>query len=49
VPLVLFYYDGMSHKEISDTLGLSVAAVETRIHRAKKQLIKKLEPWLGRI
>lgn len=49
VPLVLFFYDGMSQKEISDTLGLSVTAVETRIHRAKKQLVEKLEPWLGRI
>ena len=49
VPLVLFFYEGMSQKEISEALGLSVAAVETRIHRAKKQLVKKLEPWLGRI
>ncbi len=49
VPLVLFFYDGMSQKEISDTLGLSVAAVETRIHRAKKQLVEKLGPWLEHI
>ncbi len=49
VPLVLFHYEGMSHKEISDTMGLSVSAVETRIHRAKKQLVKKLEPWLGQV
>jgi RNA polymerase sigma-70 factor, ECF subfamily len=49
VPLVLFFYDEMSQKEISDVLGLSVAAVETRIHRAKKQLLEKLEPWLGQI
>jgi RNA polymerase sigma-70 factor (ECF subfamily) len=49
VPLVLFFYDGLSQKEISDVLGLSVAAVETRIHRAKKQLVDKLEPWLGHI
>lgn len=49
VPLVLFHYDEMSHKEIAEALELSVSAVETRIHRAKKRLIKKLEPWFGRI
>jgi RNA polymerase sigma-70 factor (ECF subfamily) len=49
VPLVLFHYDGMSYKEISETLGLSLSAVETRIHRAKRKLIPKLEPWLDRI
>jgi RNA polymerase sigma-70 factor (ECF subfamily) len=49
VPLVLFHYEGMSHKEISDMMGVSVSAVETRIHRAKKQLVKKLEPWLGQV
>jgi RNA polymerase sigma-70 factor (ECF subfamily) len=48
-PLVLFHYDGMSYREIADTLGLSLSAVETRIHRAKKQLAGKLEPWLGRV
>ncbi len=45
VPLVLFRYEGLSYKEIAETLGLSLAAVETRIHRAKKQLAKQLEPY----
>ena len=49
VPLVLYHYDGMSYKEISEATGLSLSAVETRIHRAKKKLIPKLEPWLDRI
>lgn len=49
VPLVLYHYDGMSYKDIAETLGLSLSAVETRIHRAKKKLIPKLEPWLDRI
>jgi RNA polymerase sigma-70 factor (ECF subfamily) len=49
VPVVLYHYEGMSYKEISETLGLSLSAVETRIHRAKKKLIPKLEPWLDRI
>jgi RNA polymerase sigma-70 factor (ECF subfamily) len=49
VPLVLYHYDGMSYKDIAETLGLSLSAVETRIHRAKKKLVPKLEPWLERI
>jgi RNA polymerase sigma-70 factor (ECF subfamily) len=49
VPLVLYQYDGLSYKDIAETLGLSLSAVETRIHRAKKKLIPKLKPWLGRI
>jgi DNA-directed RNA polymerase specialized sigma24 family protein len=39
----------MSYREIAASLELSMSAVETRIHRAKKQLIKKLEPILDRI
>jgi RNA polymerase sigma-70 factor (ECF subfamily) len=49
VPIVLFHYDGMSYKEIAATLAISLSAVETRIHRAKKKLAKALEPWLDRI
>jgi len=49
VPLILHHYEELSYKEIADALGLSLSAVEARIHRAKKQLIKKLEPWLDKI
>jgi RNA polymerase sigma-70 factor (ECF subfamily) len=49
VPLVLYQYEGFSYNEISESMGLSLSAVESRIHRAKKQLIKKLEPWVGQI
>ena len=49
VPLVLFHYEGLSYNEIAESMGLSLSAVESRIHRAKKQLIKKLEPWVGKI
>ncbi|UCG53377.1 MAG: sigma-70 family RNA polymerase sigma factor [Candidatus Latescibacterota bacterium] len=49
VPLVLSHYERLSYKDIADTMGLSLSAVESRIHRAKKQLIKKLEPWLDHI
>ena len=46
VPLVFHHYEGMSYKEIAQHMELSLSAVEARIHRAKKQLIKKLEPLL---
>lgn len=49
VPLVLHHYEEMSYKEIAAALDLSMSAVESRIHRAKKQLIKKLEPLLEKI
>jgi RNA polymerase sigma-70 factor (ECF subfamily) len=49
VPLVLHHYEDMSYKEISSALDLSTSAVESRIHRAKKQLIKQLKPFLDKI
>jgi len=45
-PLILQRYEGMNSREISGMLSLPVSTVETRLHRAKKILIKKLEPWL---
>ena len=49
LPLILFRYEGLSYKEIAEVMHLSLSAVETRIHRANKQLITKLEPWLDKI
>jgi RNA polymerase sigma-70 factor (ECF subfamily) len=49
VPLVLFHYEELSYQEIADTMKLSMAAVEARIHRARKQLAKTLSPLLDRI
>ena len=49
MPLVLHHYEGLSYKEIAETMQISKSAVESRIHRAKKQLIKKLEPWADKI
>ncbi len=39
---VLSKYDGMSYQEIAKTLKTTVGAVESLIHRAKKNLQKKL-------
>jgi RNA polymerase sigma-70 factor (ECF subfamily) len=49
VPIVLYHYQGMSYKDIAEASGLSMSAVETRIHRGRKKLVKLLEPWIDRI
>jgi RNA polymerase sigma-70 factor, ECF subfamily len=49
IPLILYHYENISYKEISEMMKLSMSAVESRIYRAKKQLIKKLEPLLDHI
>lgn len=46
VPLVLYRYEGYSYREIAGMMNISLSAVETRIHRARKMLIEKLEPWM---
>ena len=49
VPVVLYHYEGKSYKEVAETTGLSLSAVEARIHRGRKKLIKLLEPWIDRV
>jgi RNA polymerase sigma-70 factor (ECF subfamily) len=49
VPIVLYHYEGMSYKEVAEAAGLSLSAVEARIHRGRKKLIKLLEPWIDRV
>ena len=44
VPLVLFHYEGRSYQEVAVIMGLSLSAVESRIHRAKKMMIDILGP-----
>jgi RNA polymerase sigma-70 factor (ECF subfamily) len=44
VPFVLFKDEHMGYTEIANVLGISLSAVESRIHRARKMLIKKLSP-----
>lgn len=45
-PFVLHRYEEMSYKEVAEAMGISLSALETRIHRAKKMLIEKLGPWV---
>ena len=49
MPLVLFFYEGLSHQEIAEVMGLSLSAVETRIHRAKKALLRAIKPYLDQL
>lgn len=41
-PIVLYYYVGLSQKEIAEVLKISEKAVEGRIYRAKNKLKTKL-------
>ena len=43
VPLMLFYYDGYSTKEISSIIGISEKTVSTRLFRAKAKLKEYLK------
>ena len=49
IPLVLFHYENLSYKEIAEAMQIGMSALESRLHRAKKELIRKLEPWLDKI
>ena len=37
--------DGLSNQEVSDTLGLSIAAVKSRLHRSRMMLRKRLHRY----
>jgi RNA polymerase sigma-70 factor (ECF subfamily) len=44
--VVLHRYEGLSYEEIAQVLQVSVSAVESRLHRAKKNLLQLLEPYM---
>jgi RNA polymerase sigma-70 factor (ECF subfamily) len=44
VPLVLYHFEDLSYLEIADRLGVSVAKVKTDILRARRALLRKLQP-----
>ena len=41
--IVLRYYDNLSYDQISSVLGLSIPAINGRLHRAKKRLAKAMK------
>lgn len=45
VPFVLFKDEHLSYNEIAEVMNLSLSVVESRIHRARAMLIKKLSPY----
>lgn len=45
-PLVLRDLEGWSYEEVADALGLSVAAVKSRIHRARMRIAEEYRAWL---
>ena len=42
--LVLFYYDGLTVREIAAKLGVTTAAVKSRLHNGRGQLGRLLPP-----
>jgi RNA polymerase sigma-70 factor (ECF subfamily) len=45
-PLILAEYENQSHAQIGEILNCTAKAVETRIHRARRQLRVTLAKWL---
>lgn len=43
IAMTLSQYQGLSHKEVAVTMGTTVSAVESLLHRGKQNLRKKLE------
>ncbi len=43
-PVILRYWYDLSYKEIAEVMGISEAAVKTRLHRARLQLAALLDP-----
>ena len=44
IAILLHRYEDLSHEEIAGIMGVTVASVESRLHRAKQALAKKLVP-----
>lgn len=47
MPVILYYYMGLSQKEIADVLGITPKNVEGRIYRAKQKLKAEFEKGGG--
>jgi RNA polymerase sigma-70 factor (ECF subfamily) len=47
LPLVLYDVEGLSYREIADTVQVREGTVKSRIHRARRLLRERLRPLLG--
>jgi len=45
--VLLFYLQGLSHREVAAELGVSVGAVKSRLHQARAALAPRLAPLAG--
>jgi RNA polymerase sigma-70 factor (ECF subfamily) len=45
--LVLHYYDGLSYREIAKAIGSTTSTVSTNILKAKRKIVRELEPALA--
>ncbi len=45
--IILHRFQGLAYQQIADVLGVSVATVESRLHRAKKKLACSLSKYLN--
>jgi len=48
VVLTLRDVQGLPYEAIAETLAISPGTVDSRLHRARKMLLKKMTPYLGR-
>ena len=46
IAILLHRYEELSYDEIAKIMGVTVASVESRLHRAKRTLAKKLRPLI---
>ena len=46
VPVVLFYFENLSYRDIAEQLDLPLGTIMSRLSRAKSQLRRKLEKFL---
>ncbi|MFH1941455.1 MAG: RNA polymerase sigma factor [bacterium] len=49
IALILQKYEGFSSQEIAEIMDWTLPSVQSRIHRAKENLYKKLLPYLGEL
>jgi RNA polymerase sigma factor (sigma-70 family) len=47
IPIILFYFEEFTYRDIADQMGLPLGTVMSRLARAKEQLRSRLQPGLA--